>query len=154
LLLRGNAQREARQREELLKTRESGGSVLHVEKKLTLRQRRLLLLDDDAEQVQKSAKSDNGEKEADDVANQTLTLVQQLKQMAKATGEVVKDDNKLLEAMDAQMEKNLGNLINATRKVEEQLKSGGGIQWFMLFMVFMAWCFMIVLISTVPKLNF
>ena len=73
MLLRGNAQREARQREELLKTRESGGSVLHVEKKLTLRQRRLLLLDDDAEQVQKSAKSDNGEKEADDVANQTLT---------------------------------------------------------------------------------
>ena len=74
MLLRGNAQREARQREELLRAREqkSNGEV-NVDKKLTLRQRRLLLLDEDQDQTAKSTiKSDNGEKEADDVANHTL----------------------------------------------------------------------------------
>ena len=85
---------------------------------------------------------------------QKFSLVQQLKQMAQATGEVVKDDNKLLEVMDEQMEKNLGNLVQATKKVEEQLKSGGGVQWFMLFVVFIVWCFMVVVITTIPKLNF
>ena len=37
--------------------------------------------------------------------------------MAKATGETVKDDNKLLEVMDKTMEKNLANLLRATKKV-------------------------------------
>ena len=53
-------------------------------------------------------------------------MTKKLKELAKGTQSIIRDDNKLLEDMDSKMDKNLANLISATHKVEEQLKSGGG----------------------------
>lgn len=151
LLLRGSAQRESRQRDELLETNKN---KKREEKHLTLRQRRLLLLEnEDDSEKSNSKESGESEKEAQELANHTLSLTKKLKELAKGTQSIIRDDNKLLEDMDSKMDKNLANLISATHKVEEQLKSGGGVQWFMLFVVFVVWIMMVIVISTIPKLN-
>ena len=70
------------------------------------------------------------------------------------TRDIIKDDRSILKDMDSKMESNLANLVMATRKVEEHLKYGGGVQYFMLLVVFCVWVFMVIIISTVPKLNY
>jgi len=151
LLLRGSAQRESRQREELLQSKPK------QEKQLTLRQRRLLLLENDENDERENHNEKpnaESEKEAEELAKFTLQLTKQLKDIATGTRDIIKDDRSILKDMDSKMESNLANLVMATRKVEEHLKYGGGVQYFMLLVVFCVWVFMVIIISTVPKLNY
>lgn len=149
LLLRGSAQRESRQREELLKSKKQKNEEQH----LTLRQRRLLLLENDDDRLSDVKTEAENEKEAQSLASQTLQLTRVLREQAVNTKSIVGEDNKLLGDMDTSMENNLGNLKNATMSVEDILKSSGSSQYLILFLVFMIWIFMIVIITTVPKLN-
>jgi len=152
LLLRGSAQRETEQRAQLLDSSKISKIPKNQEKHLTLRQRRLLLLEnDDASSGAKMVA--DPDKQAEDMAKQTLELTKTLRDLAMNTKAVVKEDNKLLEDMDGKMEKNLGNLKQATESVEEILNSSGSAQYFILMTVFIIWIFMIVIITTVPKLN-
>ena len=68
------------------------------------------------------------DKQAEDMAKQTLELTKTLRDLAMNTKAVVKEDNKLLDDMDEKMEKNLGNLKQATESVEEILNSSGSAQ--------------------------
>ena len=71
MLLRGSAQRESRQRNELLETQNKSK---REEKQLTLRQRRLLLLENEEDNQHNDNSKNNfeSEKEAQELANHTL----------------------------------------------------------------------------------
>ncbi|CAG5113012.1 Oidioi.mRNA.OKI2018_I69.chr2.g7163.t1.cds [Oikopleura dioica] len=115
LLLRGHAQREARQRESLLTKK----PPKIQDKQLTLRQRRILLLEND-ENRGKSASYGSGEDSADAnaLATETLELTRMLKEQARNTKDIVGEDNKLLGEMDASMDNNIENLRKATQSIE------------------------------------
>jgi len=151
LLLRGSAQRESRQREDLLRSKAQKSK--NQEQHLTLRQRRLLLLENDEQNPNDAKSMAEAEKEAQDLAKQTLELTRSLKEQALGTKSIVGEDNKLLENIDQSMEKNLGNLKRATENVEEILNASGSSQYCLLLMVFIVWIIMVVIITTVPKLN-
>lgn len=151
LLLRGSAQRESRQRDQLLKVQPK--KQKNQEQHLTVRQRRLLLLENDDDNRSGSKNEINNEMEAQNLAGETLELTRMLKEQAMNTKSIVGEDNKLLNEMDSSVEKNLGNLKQATHGVEDILNSSGSSQYAILFCVFIIWIFMIVIITTVPKLN-
>ena len=70
----------------------------------------------------------NNEMEAQNLAGETLELTRMLKEQAMNTKSIVGEDNKLLNEMDSSVEKNLGNLKQATHGVEDILNSSGSSQ--------------------------
>jgi len=124
LLLRGHAQREARQRESLLTKK----PPKIQDKQLTLRQRRILLLENDEKAKSSSFGRNEDPADANALATETLELTRMLKEQARNTKDIVGEDNKLLAEMDVSMDNNIENVREATKNIEEILQIGGSVQ--------------------------
>jgi len=124
LLLRGHAQREARQRESLLTKK----PPKIQDKQLTLRQRRILLLENDDKARSTSFGSNEDPADANALATETLELTRMLKEQARNTKDIVGEDNKLLGEIDVSMDNNIENVRKATKNIEEILQIGGSVK--------------------------